>query len=50
MMQDLDADFRMKETEIIQHTNKVPSLIQITNSCSLDMHIKVFDDKLSNQP
>jgi hypothetical protein len=27
MMQDLDADFRMKETEIIQHTNKVTALI-----------------------
>ena len=24
MMQDLDADFRVKETEIMQHTNKVP--------------------------
>lgn len=24
MMQDLDADFRAKETEIMQHTNKVP--------------------------
>ena len=24
MMQDLDADFRVKETEIMQHINKVP--------------------------
>ena len=47
MMQDLDADFRAKETEIMQHTNKVPfAVYSVRNFFVSPVHKSILNENM----